>query len=229
MTEVTRNKLSNLPVVVRLIIGVLVFGSIWGLLEVAMGGGLQVAKFPYRAGLLTGIGIAIMGIALAIYKQPTMLIGIGLGTVLVKLLAVPILHISVMCKANSCIAVFTEAVVLSLVAFLLMSEMSKSVHARMGAGALAAIVASVGFYFIGMQVAPCKYLLSFTPGRFIVTEGLIWAAFSAIFLPVGYLAGEKLAAITPPVLTRWPIYYTVSASIVLLCWGVSALAIMAGL
>jgi hypothetical protein len=173
MTEVTHSKLNSLPVLVRLIIGVLVLGSIWGLSEVALGGGLQVANFPYRAGLLAGIGIAFMGIALVIYKKPAMLIGIGLVTVLVKLLAVPILHVSVMCKANSCIAVFTEAVALSLIAFLLMSEMGKSVHVRIGTGALAAIVASVGFYFIGMQVAPCKYLLSFTPGGFIVTEGLI--------------------------------------------------------
>jgi hypothetical protein len=134
-----------------------------------------------------------------------------------------------MCKANSCIAVFTEAVALSLVAFLLLSDIGKNIYARMGSGALAAIAASVGFYFIGMQVAPCQYLLSFTPGRFIVTEGLIWAAFSAIFLPLGYLVGEKLSAITSPVLTRRPIYYAASASTVLFCWGVSALIIMAGL
>jgi len=229
VTEVNQNKLSSVPVLVRLAIGIIVFGSIWGLSEVALGGGLQAANFPYRAGLLTGIGIAIMGTALAIYKKPAMLIGIGLVTVLVKLLAVPILHISVMCKANSCIAVFTEAVALSLVAFLLMSKMGESVHARIGAGASAAILASVGFYFVGMQVAPCQYLLSFTPGGFIVTEGLIWAAFSAILLPLGYLAGEKLAAINSQVLTRRPIYYITSASTVLFCWGVSALAIAAGL
>jgi hypothetical protein len=99
----------------------------------------------------------------------------------------------------------------------------------MGSGALAAITASIGFYFIGMQVAPCQYLLSFSPAGFIVTEGLIWAAFSAISLPLGYLAGEKLAAITPAVLTRQPVYYAISTSTVLLCWGASALAIMAGL
>lgn len=229
MTEVNQNKLSDMLVLVRPTIGILVFGSIWGLSEVALGGGLQVANFPYRAGLLTGIGMAIMGITLVIYKKPAMLIGIGLVAVLVKLLAVPILHISVMCKANSCIAVFTESVALSLMAFLLLREMGKNIYVRMGSGALAAIVASAGFYFVGMQVAPCQYLESFTPGGFIVTEGLIWAAFSAILLPLGYLAGEKLAAITSPVLTRRPIYYAASASTVLFCWGVSALAIMAGL
>jgi len=229
MTTNTKNKLIDRQSIVHILLGILVFGSIWGLSEVALGGGLRAAQFPYRAGLLTGIGIAIMGIALVIHKKPLMLIGIGLVAVLVKLLAVPILNLSVMCKANSCIAVLTEAVALTLVAVVLMSQMSKSTHARMGGGALAGIVASVGFYFIGMQVAPCNYLLSFTPVGFIVTEGLIWAAFSAILLPLGYLAGEKLAPIALPAVTRRALYYATSAAIICLCWGASAIAIMAGL
>jgi len=229
MIEVTHSKLNSLPVLVRLIMGVLVFGSIWGLSEVALSGGLRAANFPYASGLLTAIGMALMGMALVILKKPAMLIGIGLVAVSVKLLVVPILHVSVMCKANSCIGVLTEAVALSLIAFLLLTEKGKNIYARMGSGALAAITASIGFYFIGMQVAPCQYLLSFSPAGFIVTEGLIWAAFSAISLPLGYLAGEKLAAITPAVLTRQPVYYAISTSTVLLCWGASALAIMAGL
>ncbi|RLC61045.1 MAG: hypothetical protein DRI01_09160 [Chloroflexi bacterium] len=214
---------------VYVIIGILVFGSLWGLSEVALGGGLHATQFPYRAGLLAGIGMALMGMALVIHKKPAMLIGIGLVAVLVKLLAVPMLHISVTCKANSCIAVFTEAVALSLIAFLLLNQMGKSVHARMGSGALAAIIASVGFYFIGMNVAPCNYLLSFSPGGFIVTEGLIWAAFSAILLPLGYLAGEKLAAKNFSVLARRPLYYATSVVMICLSWGLSALAIAAGL
>lgn len=229
MLEVAHGKLSSPPVLVRLIIGILVFGSIWGLSEVVLGGGLSAADFPYKSGLLTGIGIGLMGMALAIYKKPAMLVGIGLVTVLVKLLAVPILHISVMCKANSCLAVFVEAVALSLVAFSLMSAMGKSVHARMGSGAAAAVIASVGFYFIGRQVAPCNYLLSFTPGGFIVTEGLIWASFSAILLPLGYWAGMKLEGKAFPWLTRKTLYYATTAATIVICWGVSAIAIASGL
>jgi len=230
MTTNAKTKLTDRQSIVHILLGILVFGSIWGLSEVALGGGLSAAHFPYSSGLLTGIGMALMGMALVIHKKPAMLIGIGLVTVLVKLLAVPILHISVICKANSCLAVFTEAVALSLVAFLLMTEMGKGVHARMGSGAMAAIIASVGFYFIGMQVAPCKYLLSFSPVGFIVTEGLIWAAFSAILLPLGYLAGMKLEAKAFPLLTRkMPLYYATTVATVVICWGVSAIAIASGL
>jgi hypothetical protein len=230
MTTKVKTKLTERQSIVHILLGILVFGSLWGLSEAALGGGLRAANFPYSSGLLTGIGIALMGMALVIHKKPAMLIGIGLVAVLVKLLAVPILHISVMCQANSCIAVFTEAVALTLVAFLLMSEMGKSVHARMGSGAMAAIIASVGFYFIGMQVAPCNYLLGFSPGGFIVTEGLIWAAFSAILLPLGYLAGVKLEAKAFPVLTRkMPLYYASTVATVVICWGVSAIAIASGL
>jgi len=225
-----KTKLIDRQSIVYILLGILVFGSIWGLFEVVLGGGLRAANFPYRSGLLTGIGMGLMGMALVIYKKPAMLIGIGLVAVLVKLLAAPILHISVMCKANSCIAVFTEAVALTLVAFLLMSEMGKSVHARIGGGAVAAIIASVGFYFIGMQVAPCNYLLGFTAGGFIVTEGLIWAAFSAILLPLGYLAGMKLEAKAFPLLRRrLPLYYASTVATVVICWGVSAIAIASGL
>jgi hypothetical protein len=65
--------------------------------------------------------------------------------------------------------------------------------------------------------------------EFIVGNGVVQAVFFGVLAPLGYVVGKKLAAITPPVLTRRPIYYAVSASTVLLCWGVSALAIMAGL
>lgn len=230
MIEDTENRLGKRQGLAHFLLGILVFGSLWGLSEVALGGGLRAANFPYRAGLLTGVGMAIMAMALAIYGRPLMLIGIGLVAVATKLLAVPILHISVMCKVNSCIAVFIEALALSLVAYVLLTAMEKSSHARMGAGALAGIIASVGFYFIGIQVAPCEYLLSFTPAGFIVTEGLIWAAFSASLLPLGYLAGLKVKVKTSQWVTeRRPLYYATSLATIVFCWGISAIAIMAGL
>ncbi len=78
MTEVTHNKLGNLPVLVRLVIGALVFGSIWGFLEATLGGFLNLIIFPNKGAIMGGIGMAIMGAALAIYRKPAMLPGIGI-------------------------------------------------------------------------------------------------------------------------------------------------------
>jgi len=212
-----------------ILIGILFFGSIWGLFEVVLGSGLRAIDSPYRAGSLLGMGMLIMGIALAIYKRPAMLVGIGLIAGLFKLLAVPILHISIMCKANSSIAVLIESLALSLVAIALMERMDRGVYTRMGAGGLAALISAGSFYFVGMRVAPCPYLLSFNLWGFLAKEGLSWMTFSAILLPVGYLAGLKLRPTMAHLLTTKPTFgYATCIAISAVCWGVGALTIIAG-
>jgi len=216
----------------NILLGIFILGSIWGMSEAAIGGGLHAAGFPYRSALLTGIGMGIMGAALVIHRKPAMLIAIGLVAVLVKLMAVPILGVSVTCKANSCVAVLMEAVALSLVGLMLLRQMDKNVHARMGAGALAATLGAIGFFFIGMQVAPCNYLLSFkgNPGGFLAAEGSVWLVFSALLLPLGWIIGEKIrTGFSPWLAERKPLYYLTSISIALFCWGISAWAISLGL
>ena len=215
-----------------ILLGVLGFGCIWGLSEVALGSGLRAAEFPYRSALLTGIGMGIIGIALAIYKKPAMAAGIGLVAASSKLLAVPVSHLTVSCLANSCIAVALEAAALSIVAFGLMKAMETNVHARIGAGGSGAFVGSGLFWLIGMHVAPCRYLLSFSgePGRWLVTEGLIWAAFSAVLLPVGYLAGEKLLPKMAHMLATKPrLSYATAATFAACSCGAILVALFAGL
>ena len=77
--------------------------------------------------------------------------------------------------------------------------------------------------------APAYARVVFTAWGFIANQGVVQAAFFGIFLPLGYLVGEKLAARTSPVLVHRPLYYATSAAIVCLCWGISAIATMAGL
>jgi len=213
-----------------ILLGVLLFGSIFGLSEVALGDGLKATGFPYRSALLTGMGMGIMGAALALYRKPAIPFTIGLVGASVKLLAIPILGISIMCKANSCLAVALEASALSLVAFVLLRGMDRSIYIRMGAGALAAMLGAVGFFFIGMRVAPCNYLLSFQGNLsgFLGTEGSLWAAFSALLLPLGWWVGEKIKEKAPLFSERKPLYYFASTSIIFLSLGMSAWVIGLG-
>ncbi|HLE50500.1 MAG TPA: hypothetical protein VI755_00455 [Anaerolineales bacterium] len=218
---------------VDLLIAILVFGSLWGLSEVVLGSAIRAAGLPYRAGILTGVGMGIMGMAIGIFRKPVMLAGIALVAILCKQLAVPILHASVMCEANSCLAVMLEGLALAGVVSLAGRKLDRGYLIKIVSGALAALLVAAAFFFIGMQVAPCRYLLSFNrPGgfmAFLAVEGLVWAAFSATLFPLGYWAGARLRDVVPVFGTRKPWLYITSAALVVCSWVASALAIATGL
>jgi hypothetical protein len=96
----------------EIMLWILILGSLWGLSEAVLGNVMN-GGMPFRAAILTGIGIGIMGIALGVFKRPAMLIGIALITAASKQVAVPLLGCSILCKANSCLAVFLHATFLT--------------------------------------------------------------------------------------------------------------------
>ena len=234
MTEVFRNKLRSPPILVRLIIGVLVFGSIWGFLEATLGGFLNLIIFPNKGAIMGGIGMAIMAAALAIYRKPAILPGIGIVAASFKwlnawLLFVPASAVQII---NPAMAIILEALAFSLVVAFLMNRIEKNVYVGVWAAVLAGLMSAIAYVYFAVYVthSPIFARLGIgSIGEFVVGNGVVQAVFFGVLAPLGYVVGKKLAAITPPVLTRPPIYYAVSASTVLLCWGVSALAIMAGL
>lgn len=216
------------PKTLSLVAVILLFGSLWGLSEVVLGGGLREAGFPYRSGLLTGIGMGIMVAAMVGSKKPYITPGIGAVAALVTLLVVPVLGLSPACKANSSLALIIEASSLGLMGVFLTGKPGGKVYGRAGIGALAAVIASLAFYQIGIRAAPCAYLLSFNAGSFLVKEGLVWAAFSALFVPLGYVAGEKLSRSGLNLAGSRFVYYGGTLGVLALTWGISALAIAAG-
>jgi len=217
----------------NVLFAILALGSVCGLLEVFFGGLLRQVGFAYRSGLLTGLGFGVIAFGLAIFKKPSMAIWIGLLTVLCKQLVVPILHVSVMCKFNSCAAVLLEYCALSGFTAIAMSKIRENTGMRLLIGGAAAFVSSIAFYFIGMRLAPCPYLLSFNGlggfGAFLAKESLNWAAFSAVLFPLGWLAGEKFADRISVLLIRRPRYfYAGAASTTIFCWVACAIAIAQG-
>jgi len=230
MIEATENKRQGL---VHLIIGILVFGSIWGFLEATLGGFLHMIIFPNKGAIMGGIGVAIMASALAIYKKPSMLLGIGIIAASFKLLNVwflfvPITSIHII---NPAMAIIFESLAFSLVAAFMMNRIAKNAFVGVGAGALAGLTSAIAWVYFAIYVmnAPAYARVVFTAGGFIANQGVVQAAFFGILLPLGYLVGEKLATKTSPVLISRSLYYATSAAIICLCWGISAVAKMTGL
>ena len=218
---------------IHILIGILVFGSIWGFLEATLGGFLHLIIFPNKGAIMAGIGVATMASALAIYKKPGMLLGIGIIAASFKLLdvwlfALPVASIHII---NPAMAIIFESLAFSLVTAFLMNRIAKSASVGIGAGVLAGLVSATAWVYFAIYVmnAPAYARVVFTAGGFIANQGVVQAAFFGILLPVGYLVGEKLAARTSPVLAHRPLYYATSAAVFCLCWGISAIAKMAGL
>jgi len=233
MAEGIENTHGKRQGVVHLVIGILVFGSIWGFFEATLGGFLHMIIFPNKGAIMGGIGVATMASALAIYKKPSMLPGIGIIAASFKLLdvwlfALPAASIHII---NPAMAIIFESLAFGLVAVFVKNKIAKNVSVGIGAGVLAGLVSTTAWVYFAIYVmnAPAYARVVFTAGGFIANQGVIQAAFLGIFVPLGYLVGEKLVAKTSPMLTSRSFYYATSAAVFCLCWGISAIVKMAGL
>jgi hypothetical protein len=218
----------------RVIIGILVFGSIWGLLEATLGGFLNMIIFPNKGAIMGGIGMAIMGAALAIYRKPAMLPGIGIVAASFKwlnawLLFVPVSAIHII---NPAMAIFLESLVFSLVVTFLMYRIDKNVYVGAWAAFLAGLISvtAYGYFSVYIMHAPlfARMGVSSVP-EFIAGHGVIQAVFFGMLAPLGYLLGKKLTATSPVFLRRPLYYYATSAAIICVCLVISAIAVQAGL
>ncbi|MFC1943252.1 hypothetical protein ACFLWO_01565 [Chloroflexota bacterium] len=220
---------------VSIIIGILLFGSIWGFFEATLGGFLNMIIFPNKGAIMSGIGVAVMGGALAIYRKPSMLPGIGIVAASFKLLNVGLLFvpISAIYIINPAMAIIFESLAFCLVAVFVMNRMAKNAFYGIGAGFLAGLMSAAAYVYFAVYAmhAPLFERMGVNSvGGFIVNQGLVQAAFFGILLPLGYLVGERLAAKTFSVSISKPLYYyATSAAIICLCWGISAVTVMAGL
>lgn len=231
----------------RILLGIVAFGCIWGFLEAITFGGLLHSYwgslFPYHlcpCFLMAAVfGSLVMGAALAIYKRPGMLIGIGLVAALFCWLAVPFLPISVRSTTyGPVVASATAAIMgslsLALVASFLLKRLDRNILLRIGVGALSAILASTLFILAtayGVDKPICADLGYARPlPDFLGIGGVAWTGCAAILFPVGYLAGAKLRAwLTPKLAERPSFSYATLATVIVLCCGIGAVAFMVGL
>ncbi len=234
MIKHMENRLSKRRGLVHLIIGILVFGSIWGLFEATLGGFLNLIIFPNKGAIMSGIGMAITASALAIYQKPAMLPGIGIVAASFKwlnswLLFVPPLTVQII---NPAMAIFLESLAFSLVATFLMKRITKDLFVGTGAGVLVGLISATAYVYFAVYATHSPIFARMgikSTGEFIMGNGVVQAAFFGILLPLGYLVGERLAAKTAPVLARRSLYYATSVAIIVFCWGISAIAVMVGL
>lgn len=171
-------------------------GVTWGLAETVLGNLFRVLDIPLRTAFLTGAGMGIMGVFLGVTKKPLVLPLIAIVAAASVQLSAPILHCSLLCKANANLAVVLHGSMLSVFCVAAARRKRNGVLAFAAFGFGAALLSASAFYPSGLHLVPCAYLLSFGAQggffNFILREGLPWAICSAVLFPAGLVAGKYL-------------------------------------
>lgn len=132
-------KVSESGSFLRVVIGILVFGSIWGLVEATLGGALHLIHFTYKGAITGGIGMSIMATFVVMYRRPKLVFFIAAIAAMFKLLSAVIYGQPIFTPfvVNPASAILLEGLAFSLVASLLFKGFESSIKARIGAGVAA--------------------------------------------------------------------------------------------
>ena len=218
------------------VIGILVFGSIWGLVEATLGGALHFVHFPLfsKGAIPGGIGMAIMATFVVMYRRPKLVFWIAVIAAMFKPLSAviyvqPIFGPSVVNPAS---AILLEGLAFSLVVSLLYKGFESSIKTRIGVGVAAGYLSIILFGVLASAAGMGNWaswgLAERLSSVFANGTGLAIAGTSLLLL--GHLVGTKLRPNFWQLMTVKPkAFYASTIAITAFCWIGAAVAFASGL
>jgi hypothetical protein len=214
--------------ILRVVVGILVFGSVWGLVEATLGGALHFVHFPlfYKGAIPGGIGMAIMAAFIAIYRRPRLVFWIAVIAALFKPLSALIYRQPVFAPfvVNPASAILLEGLAFTLVVSLLFKGFESSIKTRIAAGISAGYLGAIIFAILASSLGMGNWALMGVTER--VTTALVNGTSLAIvgtcLLLLGHLVGTKLQANFWQFTTAKPkAFYASTIAITAFCWIVA--------
>jgi hypothetical protein len=202
---------------VKLIAGMLVFGSLWGFSEVILGSLFSDMGLP-AGGIMTGVFVLLfLIISRLIYQKAGMQLGMGLVAGTMRLF-----NPFAGCHVCSAIAIMAEAALFELLWYGLVSKTyeHRSITMQASMGITTAYVVYVGGYIVTQILTPMvagagfyvENLLVFLPR--ILASGLLPAFLGGSMVPLTYV----LHRVEVPL--KETFYYPATLGISALCWFV---------
>lgn len=181
------------------VMGALLFGSLWGVLEATLGGVLHLLHLPFKGQVMANIGFFIMAVAVAASRRPLMPLAVGLVAASFKatdalLLSVPLAERMIV---NPMIAIVLEALAFQAL-FLAVTKKQKAAaglraYAVRGAAGmyLATVMSALVFFFV-LRRGPWDIGRLDLLARYLTVDGSVAAIVAAAVVPLGAYAGERL-------------------------------------
>jgi len=220
--------------ILHVVIGILVFGSIWGLMEATMGGALHFIHLTYKGAITGGIGMAIMATFVVMYRRPKLVFCIAVIAAMFKPLSAviyvqPIFGPSVVNPAS---AILLEGLAFSLVVSLLYKGFESSIKTRIGVGVAAGYL-SIVLYGVIASAAGMGIWASWGLAErvnSVLANGTGLAIVGTLLLLLGHLASMRLRPKFWQFSDLKPkAFYASTIAITAFCWIGAAVAFAAGL
>jgi hypothetical protein len=203
----------------RLIAGIIFFGSLWGFSEVIIGSAINEAGLPSGA-IMTGLfAMTFLVISRMFYRQPGMQLGMGLVAGTLRMF-----NPFVGCHLCSAIAIIAEGAIFEIIWYKISPNFKelKDVITQGGMGIITAYTIFISGYIITQIITPIvagatfyiENLIVFMPK--ILAGGLLPAVLGGIVLPMILVVKEVDFTV------KDRLYYPITIVITILCWFVVA-------
>lgn len=216
------------------IIGIMVFGSIWGLVEATLGGALHLVHFAYKGAVTGGIAMAIMGAFVVMYRRPKLVFWLGVIAALFKPLSALIYGQPVFSPfvVNPASAILLEGLAFTLVVSLLFKGFESSIKARIAAGISAGYLSAILYAILASAVGMGRWASwgMTERGTAALTDGTALAIAGTALLLLVYVASIKVRPNFWQFMTLKPkTFYASTVAITAFCWIGAAVAFASGL
>jgi len=218
------------------IVGIILFGSIWGLVEATLGGALHFVHFPlYLKGAIPGgIGMAIMATFAVMYRRPRLVFYVAVVAALFKPLSAmiyvePIFGPSVVNPAS---AILLEGLAFTLLVSLLFKGFESSIKTRVAAGVSAGYLSHILYAILASSLGMGKWAsLGLTEKlTTALTDGTALAIAGTALLLLGYVVGMQLRPKFWQLRSTKPsLFYGSTTATIVCCWIGAAVASAPGL
>ena len=225
----------------NILTGILVIGSIWGLLDaltvIYFSPVCNIKKLCLCPMTVVLYGFPLMTFAIVKYRKPLMTIGIVVVAALFKLLDFAILPLPVIDDrtiyqpvVNPALAAITVSIVYTALVAPFLKKTEKNIFYRIIIGAIAGFCSITAFVYTAFYITQTPPLIVITPIELLFPfHGLATASLGAICLPLGYWIAIKLNQTATLLPVKKPVlYYFVSGFIVVFNIIASTIILISG-
>jgi hypothetical protein len=220
--------------ILRVVIGILVFGSVWVLVEATLGGYLHLVHFTYKGAITGGIAMSIMAAFVIIYRRPRLVFWPGVIAALFKPLSAPIYGQPIFAPfvANPASAILLESLAFTVVVSLLSKGFESSFRTRIAAGISAGYLSAILYAILASTIGMGSWASWGLTERLTaaLTDGTGLAIVGTLLLLLGHLVSMQLRPRFWQFMTAKPkTFYASNIAIPAFCRIGAAVAFASGL